>query len=118
MGGGVGLTFGNVFSFGLAGFGKANQAGGGPGLPAHGVFTLAYLFNPEKTFHWRITTHVGSGLAQSGHVYYLIEPGVEMVLNLSRTVRIQFGTSLPITDDGEKSGLNSLTLNLGLQFGK
>ncbi len=118
MGGGVGLTFGNVFSFGLAGFGKANQAGGGPGLPAHGVFTLAYVFNPEKTFHWRITTHIGSGLAQSGHVYYLIEPGVEMVLNLSRTVRIQFGTSFPITDDGEKSGLNSLILNLGFQFGK
>ena len=117
MGGGCGLTFGHVVSFGLAGFGKANQAGGGPGLPAYGGFTLAYVFNPEKKFHWRVAAHVGSGMAQSGNVFYLIEPGVELILNLSPTVRIQFGTSLPITDNGEKSGLNNLTLNIGFQFG-
>ncbi len=117
MGGGFGWTFGNVFSLGLAGFGKVNQAGGGPGMPGYGALTLAYIFDPEKKMHWRITAHVGAGSARGGYIFYMIEPGAEMILNLSRTVRIQFGASFPITDNGEQTGLKSPAFNLGLQFG-
>ncbi len=118
LGGGAGLTFGNVFSCGLAAYGKTNEAGGGPGYPSHGVFTFAYVINPEKKLHWRITTQLGSGKAQSGFIYYIFEPGAEIILNLSNIVRIQAGISFPFTDNREKSGLNSLTLNVGFQIGK
>ncbi len=117
LGGGVGLTFGNVFSVGLAAYGKSNFAGGGPGLPGYGVFTFAYVMNPEKKLHWRITAHVGSGTAEGGSIFYIFEPGVEMILSISRIVRVQAGIGLPITDR-ENSGFDSLILNVGFQFGK
>ncbi len=117
LGGGVGLTFGNVFSVGLPAYGKSNFAGGGPGLPGYGVFTFAYVMNPEKKLHWRITAHVGSGTAEGGSIFYIFEPGVEMILSISRIVRVQAGIGLPITDR-ENSGFDSLILNVGFQFGK
>lgn len=38
-------------------------------------------------------------------------------MNLSRIVRIQAGISIPLTDS-QNSGLNSLIINVGFQFGK
>lgn len=118
LGGGGGLTFGNVFSFGAVGFGKSNFAGGGPGLPGFGGFIFAYVFKPEKKFHWRITSLIGSGMAKGGQLFYIFEPGAEIILNLSSLVRIQAGISIPITDRENNSGFNSPVLNVGFQFGK
>jgi len=118
LGGGAGLTFGNVFAVGLAGYGKSNFAGGGPGLPGYGGFTFAYVINPEKKLHWRITALVGSGSAEGGSVFYILEPGAEIILSISGIVRIQAGISLPITDRENNSGFNSPILNVGFQFGK
>lgn len=118
LGGGAGLTFGNVFSFGVVGYGKSNFAGGGPGLPGYGGLFFAYVFNPEKKFHWRITSLVGSGTAKGGHLFYIFEPGAEIILNLSGIVRIQAGITIPITDRENNSGFNSPILNVGFQLGK
>jgi hypothetical protein len=117
LGAGAGLTFGNAFSFGVAGYGKSNFAGGSPGLPEYGGFTFAYSFNREKRFHWRITALAGSGTSQFGSIFYIFEPGAEFIMNLSRIVRIQAGISIPLTDR-ENSGLKSLIVNVGFQFGK
>lgn len=118
LGGGVGLTFGNVLSFGVAGYGKSTFAGGGPGFPNYGAFSFAYIINPEKKFHWRITALVGAGAPRIGDVFYIFEPGAEVILNISSIVRIQAGISFPITDSGEYGGLDSLILNIGVQIGK
>jgi hypothetical protein len=117
LGAGAGLTFGNAFSFGLAGYGKSNFAGGAPGFPGYGGFTFAYAFNREKRFHWRITALVGGGISQVDEIFYIFEPGAEFIMNLSRIVRIQAGISIPLTDR-QDSGLNSLIINVGFQFGK
>jgi hypothetical protein len=117
LGMGAGLTFGNAFSFGIAGYGKSNFAGGGPGLPGYGGFTFAYAFNRQKRFHWRITALAGSGNSRSGSIFYIFEPGAEFIMNLSRIVRIQAGISIPLTDT-QNSDLNNLIINVGFQFGK
>jgi len=117
MGGGAGLTFGHAFSFGFAGYGKSNFAGGGPGLPGYGGLTFAYIFNRDRTLHWRITALAGSGTSKGGSIFYIFEPGAEIILNLSGIVRIQAGISIPLTDR-EDSGLNSPVINVGFQFGK
>jgi hypothetical protein len=117
MGAGIGLTFGHAFSFGVAGYGKSNFAGGGPGLPGYGGFTFAYIFNRERTWHWRVTALAGSGTSRNGNIFYIFEPGAEIILNLSRIVRIQAGISIPLTDR-ENSELKSPIINVGFQFGK
>jgi hypothetical protein len=117
LGGGAGLTFGQAFSFGFAGYGKSNFAGGGPGLPGYGGLTFAYIFNRERTLHWMITALAGSGTARNGTIFYIFEPGAEIILNLSRIVRIQAGISIPLVDS-ENIGLNSPIINVGFQFGK
>jgi hypothetical protein len=117
LGAGAGLTFGQAFSFGFAGYGKSNFAGGGPGLPGYGGLTFAYIFNRERRFHWRITALAGSGTARNGNIFYIFEPGAEIILNLSNIVRIQAGISIPIVDR-ENTGFNSPIVNVGFQFGK
>ena len=117
MGGGIGFTFGQAYSFGFSGYGKSNFAGGGPGLPGYGGLTFAYLFNREKRLHWGITALAGSGTARNGSIFYIFEPGAEIILNLSGIVRIQAGISLPIVDR-KNIGFNSPIINVGFQFGK
>ena len=60
---------------------------------------------------------IGSGSAPFGSVFYLFEPGVEAILNISRIVRLQCGLSLPLVDK-PNTGLEGPVLNVGFQFGK
>jgi hypothetical protein len=114
MGGNFGFTINRVFSFGVAGYGKANFD---PGLPAYGGITFAYAFSPQREVHFKVTALAGSGTGRCGDIFYIFEPGIEMVLNLSRVVRIQLGLSIPLVDK-EYSGLDSPMLCMGFQFGK
>ncbi len=114
MGGNFGATFNHTFSVGVAGYGKANFD---PGLPGYGGITLAYTFMPERMIHIRATALAGSGTARVGGIFYIFEPGLEMVLNLSRIVRIQVGLSYPLVDK-EFCEMDNLMLNIGFQFGK
>jgi len=114
MGGNFGFTVNHVFSFGVAGYGKANFD---PGLPGYGGITFAYAFSPLREVHFRITALAGSGTGRWGSIFYIFEPGIEMVLNLSRVVRIQLGLNIPLVDK-EHSGLKSPMLCVSFQFGK
>jgi hypothetical protein len=68
-------------------------------------------------FHWRVTALVGSGTTNFTSIFYIFEPGAEVVLNLSRIIRIHAGISIPLTDS-KNTGLNSPIVNVGFQFGK
>ena len=114
MGGIVGVTVNRIFSVGAGGFGKANYD---PGLPGYGGLFLAYNFSPERKLHFRMSFLLGAGTSTFGTVYYVFEPGVDVVLNLSRIVRIWAGLSYPLVDK-PNSGFDSPVLGLGFQFGK
>lgn len=117
LGPGAGLTFGQTFSVGIAKYSKSNHAGGDPGDFNYGGFTFAYAFNREKKFHWRITALVGSGDTIGSQVFYIFEPGAEIILNLSSIVRIQAGISIPIVDS-KSVGFSGPIINVAFQFGK
>jgi hypothetical protein len=110
----VGVTINQVFSLGLGGYGKVNFT---PGLPGYGGFTFAYVFSPSKKLHFRATALAGSGTSRHGSVFYIFEPGVEAILNISRIVRLQFGLSLPLPDKPD-TGFEGPSINVGFQFGK
>jgi len=114
MGGQLGVTINQVFCVGVAGYGKANF---NPGLPAWGGVTFGYAFSPTNKLHVRVIALVGSGSAPVGSVFYIFEPGVEAILNLSRLVRVQFGLSMPLVDK-TGSGLTNPMFNVSIQFGK
>jgi hypothetical protein len=113
MGFHLGLTFRQRFSVGFAGYGKVNMP---PGLPGYGGVTVEYSFNPWKKFHYKVGALMGSGTGDSG-IFYLFEPEVKLVMNLSQTVRIGLGISIPITDN-KSTGLKNPSLALDFQFGK
>jgi hypothetical protein len=114
MGGSLGVTINRVFSVGFAGFGKANFD---PGLPGYGGLFFAYNFSPSRKLHFRATALAGSGTSRYDSVFYIFEPGLEGVLNISQVVRLTFGLSMPLTDK-EDIGMERLSLNIGFQFGK
>jgi hypothetical protein len=114
MGGSLGVTINSVFSIGFAGYGKANFD---PGLPGYGGLFFAYNFSPTRKLHFRATALAGSGTGGYGGVFYIFEPGLEGVLNISRVVRLTFGLSVPLTDK-EYSGMDKAILTVGFQFGK
>ncbi len=117
MGFNIGLTFNRAFSVGVATYGKANFVDGLPGFPGYGGITFAYSFSPLKKWHFRLTALAGTGAGGDFWVFYVFEPGIEAVLNLSRFVRIKAGMSFPITDS-KNVGLTAPILSVGFQFGK
>jgi hypothetical protein len=114
MGGSLGVTINRVFSVGFAGYGKANFD---PGLPGYGGLFFAYNFSPARKLHFRATALVGSGTSNYGNIFYIFEPGVEGVLNISQVVRLTFGLSVPLTDK-DNTGMEKAAFNIGFQFGK
>jgi hypothetical protein len=114
MGGSLGVTINRVFSVGFAGYGKANFD---PGLPGYGGIFFAYNVSPTRKLHFRATALVGSGTSDYGNIFYIFEPGLEAVLNISQVVRLTFGISMPLTDK-DNTSLEKAALNIGFQFGK
>ncbi len=114
LGGSLGLTINHVFSVGFFGYEKSNFE---PGLPGYGGLFFAYNFSPSRKLHFRATALLGSGTSRSGSIFYIFEPGVEGVLNISQAVRLTFGLSMPLTDKKD-TGMDYPGLNIGFQFGK
>lgn len=114
LGGSFGLTINGVFSVGFAGYGKANFD---PGLPGYGGLFLAYNISPTRKLHFRASALAGSGTSRHGTLFYILEPGVEGVLNISQVVRLTFGLTVPLTDK-PNTGLENIIFNVGFQFGK
>ncbi len=114
LGGSLGLTINRVLSVGVAGYGRSNLD---YGHPDYGGLFFAYNLNPARKLHFRVAALAGSGTSRLGNVFYIFEPGIEGVLNISRIVRLTFGLSMPFTDRGS-TGLKDAMLNIGFQFGK
>lgn len=114
MGGSLGMTINRVFSIGLAGYGRSNID---YGQPDYGGLFFAYDFSPARKLHFRVTALAGSGTSRLGNVFYIFEPGVEGVLNISQIVRLTFGLSFPLTDTAD-TGMDDAILNIGFNFGK
>jgi hypothetical protein len=114
LGGSLGLTINHVFSVGLAGYGRSNID---YGQPDYGGLFVAYNFFPSRKLHFRVSALAGSGTSRIGNVFYIFEPGIEGVLNISQVVRLTFGLSMPLTDIDD-TGMDNAILNVGLQFGK
>ncbi len=124
VGGSIGLTFNRSFSVGLAGYGRAVSENGAleldvdfdPGQPAYGGVTFSYAFFPDRKVHLRAGALFGSGNYYCRD-FFIFEPEVDLVLNISRIARVRFGMSMPFTNK-ENVGLDNLIFNVGFQFGK
>lgn len=122
VGGQVGLTFNGSVSIGLAGYGRADtdysifDIDPDHDNPAFGGVFFAYAPVQERLLHLRFTALAGSGDSW-GRIFYIVEPGVEVVLNVSEIIRLSLGLSYPLTDRND-IGLENPILGFGIQFGK
>jgi len=132
VGGQLGWTFDHAFSIGFAAYARAeheNEYGYGDwdwdwdGYryydyrgPAYGGFTFAFIYPPKNLIHFKISALFGAGYSWDRH-FYIFEPGIDVVLNISRIVRLQAGISYPLTDKAD-TGLNDVMFNVSFRFGK
>jgi hypothetical protein len=128
VGGQLGWTFNHSFSLGFAAYARAEHEyeyeyeywdryryydyrG-----PAYGGITTAFIFPPKNLIHLKVGALFGAGYAWDRH-FYIFEPQVDVVLNISQIVRIQAGISYPITDR-DISGLDDFMFNVSFRLGK
>ncbi|MGD8538452.1 MAG: hypothetical protein PVI66_07025 [Candidatus Aminicenantes bacterium] len=132
FGGQLGWTFNHTFSIGFAGYARAEHEDwhdcgrwdwDHDGYrycdyrgPAYGGITTAFIFPPQNLIHFKVGALFGAGYAWDRH-FYIFEPEVDLVLNISQILRIQAGISYPITDK-DHSGLENVMFNVSFRFGK
>lgn len=144
MGGGFGVTFNRVFSIGLAGWGNVDfddwsddDCGSswhlwprGNRLYGYGGIFLGYHFLPARTVFGRISLLLGAGARgyngddEDFHwwdwdatPFWLIEPGIDLGVNVMSFLRLTLGLSCPIVS--RKMGeLERIHVAFGLQLGK
>lgn len=136
MGGGAGVTFGRQLTLGGAGYGMVKPVGwrtmpeilgaeDGSALVAdalgYGGLFLAWSFFPTRTVHLRATALAGAGVETreaglEGRLFFVIEPGVDLVVNLSSMFRMTAGLRRPFTDVA--GDLGRFYVNFGFQIGK
>ncbi|MCP5107187.1 MAG: caspase family protein [bacterium] len=121
VGGNVGYIFNNSLSVGLSGYARTES---GPdqdgnfekGEPAYMGVTVGYSFKPRNKIHFKTGALFGAGNGEGG-LFYIFEPEIGAVLNLSRTIRLVCAVSMPITSK-RAAGLNGPIFSYGVQFGK
>jgi hypothetical protein len=118
----IGLSFDQRFYVGIGGYGKTNFPF--PGIPGYGGVIFGYSIKPWKKIHFNVGAMLGAGVGPTEElndnfsgIFYILEPEIKMVLNLSKTVRIRTGVSIPILDR-KIYGLENPTFMLSFQFGK
>jgi hypothetical protein len=132
VGGQIGWTFNRSFSVGFAGYARAEHEDyywcdswdwDCDGYryceyrgPAYGGITTAFIFPPQNLIHFKVGALFGGGYAWDRH-FYIFEPQVDLVLNISQIVKLQVGVSFPITDR-DHTGLDDVMLNASFRFGK
>ncbi len=147
VGGKMGFTFNDHFTIGLAGFGLTNNSNfdinDDPLYPArigmgYGGLNLEYTFFSNKKIHFTIPVVLG---AASIYVYeddgdffsdqfneiensaaFVVEPGVNIELNLFKFFRIDLGASYRLIEGTALEYLNDedlsdLSFNVGFKFG-
>jgi hypothetical protein len=126
VGGQLGWTFNHAFSIGFAAYARAeheydwdhwdyyrNYEYRGP---AYGGITTAFIFPPKNLIHFKVGALFGAGYTWDRH-FYIIEPGFDVVLNISRIVKIQAGLSYPVTNR-DIIGLDDVMFNVSFRIGK
>jgi hypothetical protein len=132
VGGQLGWTFDHAFSIGFAAYARAeheNEYGYGDWNwdcdgyryyeyrgPAYGGFTFAFMYPPKSLIHFKVGALFGAGYSWDRH-FYIFEPQVDVVLNISQIVRLQVGVSYPLTDRAD-TGLDDVLFNVSFRFGK
>jgi hypothetical protein len=86
------------------------------GSPSYGGFVLGYSFLPMRKVHFMIETLLGGGDSWRGS-FGIVEPRIEMVLNINQIIRLRFGLAMPFTNQ-KKAGMENIMLNFGIQFGE
>lgn len=127
LGVGAGVTFGQKLTIGLADVGGIlgsvewlNPSRNWKDNPLCyvGIF-FAWNFFPERTIHLRANILAGAGVDMLGldsKPCFIIEPGIDLIVNLSSMFRLTAGLRRPFTDIG--GSLERLCMNIGLQIGK
>jgi hypothetical protein len=132
VGGQLGWTFSHAFSIGFAAYARAeheNEYGCGDwdwdcdGYryyeyrgPAYGGFTFAFMYPPKSLIHFKVGALFGGGYSWNRH-FYIFEPGIDAVLNISQILRLQVGVSYPLTDRAD-TGLDDVLFNVSFRIGK
>lgn len=124
LGGNIGMTLNHHFSIGIAGYSRAVREHGffdldvdfDTGNPSYGGLVLGYSFFPWRQVHFRIETLLGGGDSWQGS-FAIVEPRLDLVLNITQIVRLRFGLAVPFTNR-KRAGLETVMLNFGIQFGK
>jgi hypothetical protein len=126
VGGQLGWTFNRSFSIGFAAYGRAEHEHDNDCWdcyrdcdyrgPAYGGITTAFIFPPKNLIHFKVGALFGSGYSWDRH-FYIFEPGIDVVLNISQIVRLQAGISYPFTDKTD-IGLDDVIFNVSFRFGK
>lgn len=132
VGGQLGWTFDHAFSIGFAAYARAEheheyecghwdwdydgyryyEYRG----PAYGGFTFAFMYPPKSLIHFKVGALFGGGYSWDRH-FYIFEPQVDVVLNISQILRLQVGASYPLTDRAD-TGLDDVLFNVSFRIGK
>lgn len=147
VGGRGGWIINHQFVLGGAGYGMATEGETNPGTinpfnnelfeMGYGGVLLAYINNSHKLIHLTVETLIGGGgisyYNDGNHIYldsefdddafFIVEPGVNFELNISRKLRFATGASYRITSgveylDLEDGDISGPAINLMLKFGK
>ncbi|UCE65959.1 MAG: hypothetical protein JSU85_14065 [Candidatus Zixiibacteriota bacterium] len=147
VGGRGGWIINHEFVLGGAGYGLATRGETNPGsiIPylneqfemGYGGVLLAYIINSHKLIHLNIETLIGGGGISHYYgrddgifdtdfdddAFFIIEPGVNFELNITKRLRFATGASYRITSgveylDLEDSDITGPAINLMLKFGK
>lgn len=149
LGAKIGMTFNNKFTLGLAGYGLTNNSNfdinNDPLDPArigmgYGGLAMEYTFFSDKKIHFSIPVVIGAAgiyIYEDDGDYFnstwdeientaalVIEPGINIELNLFKFFRIDLGasyrlvsqTDLPISGLSDED-LSDLTINATFKFG-
>jgi hypothetical protein len=99
----------------------------------YGGFEIEYVNQSDRLYHWSVQTLIGSGtvrysgrdieLDNRSDSYFVIQPGVNMNLNITRWFRLSGGLGYRFTsgvnlEGTSNSDLSGLTSFFALRFGK
>jgi hypothetical protein len=132
VGGQLGWTFDHTFSIGFAAYARAEHEDeygcrdwdwdcndyryceyrG----PAYGGFTFAFMYPSKSLIHLKVGALFGGGYSWDRH-FYIFEPQIDVVLNISQILRLQVGVSYPFTDRDD-TGLDDVLFNVSFRLGK
>ena len=124
IGGNTGVNINRTFSVGAAVYGRVVSVNESleidvdfdHGEPAYGGMTFGYSVSSNRRVYIQAQALFGLGNTW-GRTFFIFEPEIDLVLNLSRFTRIKLGLSMPFTDN-DYSGLENPIFNVGFQFGR